>query len=36
MVALAQRLNMIVVDMQVRKAQMLARRDTSPKDKPTE
>lgn len=34
MVALANRLNMIVVDMQVRKAQILARRDTSHKDKP--
>jgi hypothetical protein len=34
MTQLALRLNMIIVDMQVRKAQMLARGDTSPKREP--
>lgn len=34
MTQLANRLGMIIVDMQVRKAQMLARGDTSPKNEP--
>lgn len=34
MLVLARRLSMIVVDMQVRKAQLLARGDTSPKPEP--